>query len=352
METKSISLYFKNGSSDKEYHATLEPKDGGFVVNFAYGRRGTSLTTGTKTQAPVAYDKALAAFEKLVREKTSKGYTEDTAGTPYEHTDKARQVSGLLPQLLNVAADTEVAGIVADDDWVMQEKFDGRRLMLRKTGDTIEGVNKLGLIVAVAAPVADAARAIAGDVVLDGEIVGDRLYAFDILSHDGDDMTALPYSKRYAALLDLLPADGAITAVPCWTDATDKADNLNALKARNAEGIVFKRADAPYTVGRPASGGTQLKFKFIDTLSAVVTKVNAKRSVAVSLHDGSDWTPMGNVTIPSNHDIPVEGSVVEVRYLYALPGGSIYQPVYLGVRDDIEAQECVTAQLKFKAEEN
>jgi bifunctional non-homologous end joining protein LigD len=254
--------------------------------------------------------------------------------------------------LLNVAADAEVAGIVADDDWVMQEKFDGRRLMLRKTGDTIEGVNKLGLIVAVAAPVADAARAIAGDFVLDGEIVGDRLYAFDILSRGGDDLTALPYSKRYTALLDVLPADGAITAVPCWTDATDKADNLNALKAHRAEGVVFKRADAPYTVGRPASGGPQVKHKFVDTLSAVVTTVNDKRSIAVSLHDGSDWAPMGNVSIPANHDIPVEGSVVEVRYLYALPGGSLYQPVYLGVRDDIEAQECVTAQLKFKAEEN
>jgi bifunctional non-homologous end joining protein LigD len=39
MDAKSVSLYFKNGSSDKEYHATLEPKDDGFVVNFAYGRR-------------------------------------------------------------------------------------------------------------------------------------------------------------------------------------------------------------------------------------------------------------------------------------------------------------------------
>lgn len=350
MDAKSVSLYFKNGSSDKEYHATLKPKDDGFVVNFAYGRRGTSLTTGTKTQAPVAYDKALATFEKLVREKTSKGYTEDIAGTPYEHTDKARQVSGLLPQLLNVAADAEVAALVASDAWVMQEKFDGRRLMLRKTGESVEGINKLGLVVAVAAPVADAARAISGDVVLDGEIVGDRLFAFDILNRGGDDLTALPYSERYAALHDVLSADGAITAVPCWTDATDKADNLNALKARNAEGIVFKRADAPYTVGRPASGGTQLKFKFIDTLSAVVTAVNAKRSVAVSLHDGSDWTPMGNVTVPTNQDIPAEGAVVEVRYLYALPGGALYQPTLLGVRDDIEPGECVLAQVKFKAE--
>ena len=74
-DLKTASLYFTNGSSDKEYHARIEEKDGGFVVNFAYGRRGASLTTGTKTQTPVAYDKALAIFDKLVREKMSKGYS-------------------------------------------------------------------------------------------------------------------------------------------------------------------------------------------------------------------------------------------------------------------------------------
>ena len=51
MET--ITLYFRQGSSDKIYQAAIEPKDGGFTVNFAYGRRGSTLSTGTKTQSPV-----------------------------------------------------------------------------------------------------------------------------------------------------------------------------------------------------------------------------------------------------------------------------------------------------------
>ena len=36
---ESTTLYFKQGSSDKEYHAAIEPKDGGYIVTFAYGRR-------------------------------------------------------------------------------------------------------------------------------------------------------------------------------------------------------------------------------------------------------------------------------------------------------------------------
>jgi len=44
------------------------------------------------------------------------------------------------------------------------------------------------------------------------------------------------------------------------------------------------------------------------------------------------------------------GTLVEVRYLYAFrESGSIYQPFYLGERDDIPAEECTVDQLKYKA---
>ena len=63
-----------------------------------------------------------------------------------------------------------------------------------------------------------------------------------------------------------------------------------------------------------------------------------------------DWRSVGNVTVPANQNVPQLGDVVEVRYLYAAQvGGALYQPVLLGVRDDVEPTECVVAQLKFKA---
>ena len=36
--------------------------------------------------------------------------------------------------------------------------------------------------------------------------------------------------------------------------------------------------------------------------------------------------------------------------LYTYRGGCIFQPVYLGVRDDIRAEECQLSQLKYKAD--
>ncbi|AQA06881.1 DNA ligase (plasmid) [Mycobacterium sp. MS1601] len=350
---ESASLYFKSGSSDKVYHASIESADGGFVVTFAYGRRGATLTTGTKTKAPVDHATAQRIFEKLVSDKRSKGYTDGDSGTPYLHSDKAGRVSGLLPQLLNVIDEGEAARVVADPHWVMQEKFDGRRLMLRKIGTVVEGVNKLGLVVSLSAPVAAAALALSGDFVLDGEVIGDRFHVFDLLSRDSTDLRERPYRDRYSALTALIDRarfSAHIVYARCWTDATAKADHLNELRERNAEGVVFKRWDAPYRQGRPNSGGTQLKLKFVATISAMVTAVNQQRSVGVSLLDGDDWKAVGNVTVPANQNRPQIGDVVEVRYLYAAQsGGALYQPVLLGVRDDVEPAECVVAQLKLKA---
>ena len=59
MISERISLYLKQGKSDKVYNASLEEVEGNhFLVNFAYGRRGATLRTGTKTKKPVKYASA------------------------------------------------------------------------------------------------------------------------------------------------------------------------------------------------------------------------------------------------------------------------------------------------------
>lgn len=74
---RQVRLEFREGTSDKVYEVDLcEVGDARFVVNFRYGRRGTSLKEGSKTAEPVLLHKAEAIFEKLVRSKVAKGYRE------------------------------------------------------------------------------------------------------------------------------------------------------------------------------------------------------------------------------------------------------------------------------------
>jgi bifunctional non-homologous end joining protein LigD len=140
-----VSLYFRQGGSDKEYHCAVEPSGTGFVVTFAYGRRGSTLQTGTKTPTPVDHDTAKRTFDKLVREKTAKGYTPGPDGTPYAGTAAEPRSTGVLPQLLNAITESEAEPLMSDPAWWAQEKFDGRRVAIRRSDDRIIASNRMGL---------------------------------------------------------------------------------------------------------------------------------------------------------------------------------------------------------------
>ena len=72
---KKISLYFNEGNSDKVYEIDLcDIGNERYVVNFRYGRRGTTLKEGTKTESAVDLRKAESIFNSLEEEKRAKGY--------------------------------------------------------------------------------------------------------------------------------------------------------------------------------------------------------------------------------------------------------------------------------------
>lgn len=84
MTPESTTLYFKEGSSDKEYQASLEKKGNGWVVNFKYGRRGNAGNAGTKTNNPTTYDEAKKIYDKLVASKEAKGYVPDASAAVFQ----------------------------------------------------------------------------------------------------------------------------------------------------------------------------------------------------------------------------------------------------------------------------
>ena len=345
-----IELYYREGSSDKVYKASITEEDKGlFHVNFAYGRRGNSLTTGSKTPKPVAYEAAKKIYDKLINEKLAKGYQEATGSSAnlgirnYNSSD-----TGVRPQLLNEIEEEELEYYITNDDWCAQEKYDGRRRLHLVRGGDIIATNRKGLSIAVDPRVE--AEILKTDVegVLDGEDMGSHVMLFDAITLN------LSYKNRYEYLTSLkLDSCKTLKVVKTAWTTSEKRALYKQLVKDNAEGIVFKNIHAEYKPGRPNSGGDQLKFKFVATATCIVGKVNTtKRSVSLNVFD-ENHVPVnvGNVTVYPNQNIPQSGDIVEVKYLYYFPGGSLFQPVLLGPREDMEPDDCTLKQLKIKREE-
>ena len=151
--TTTASLHYREGSSDKVYQAAIEPKDDGFIVTYVYGRRGNTLTTGTKTSSPVPLATATGNFDKLIAAKLAKGYTPSEDGPPYQQTGDEGRDSGIRCQLLNPVGESEPARLLTDTRHCLQQKHDGRRMPVRKQGDDITGINRRGLLVALPDPI-------------------------------------------------------------------------------------------------------------------------------------------------------------------------------------------------------
>ena len=80
---KRTALYFQDDSSDKVYEVDLcQVGENLYSVNFRYGRRGANLKEGTKTDTAVPLAQAEKIFDKLVAEKTKKGYREIASDAP------------------------------------------------------------------------------------------------------------------------------------------------------------------------------------------------------------------------------------------------------------------------------
>nr|WP_255651147.1 WGR domain-containing protein [Cesiribacter sp. SM1] len=112
-------LYFREGNSDKVYELELQEVGAGeYVVNFRYGRRGTALREGTKTIFPVSLAEAEKVYEKLLKEKTDKGYqSAGSAGAIHHSTLKGaatgQEQAVKVLEYLRIAAQ----GRWQDDHW-------------------------------------------------------------------------------------------------------------------------------------------------------------------------------------------------------------------------------------------
>lgn len=78
----------------------------------------------------------------------------------------------------------------------------------------------------------------------DGEL---QFYVFDLLWHDGKDLTQLPLTERREVLRSLVPADGIIRMSENFGKTA--TEFFEAARQMGLEGIIAKKADSVYSIG-------------------------------------------------------------------------------------------------------
>jgi bifunctional non-homologous end joining protein LigD len=294
-----------------------------------------------------------------------------------------------------------------DDAWVFELKHDGFRLLAAREDGRPRLVYRRGTDSTHVFP--EIARALQGlpyaDLVLDGEVVVldergrpsfqglqkrvqltrktdlDRaalerpatLFVFDLLAFQGFDLRPLPLLARKQALRALLPSAGPLR----YADhvAREGQAFYDEVAKLGLEGIVAKRADAPYASGRSPNW---LKLKADRTADFVVvgfTRPQGARSGFGALHlgayDGERLLYVGRAgsgfgdkqladtralldararksclcegPLPKGREhVWVEPELVcEVRYKEWTEEGLLRQPVFLRFREDKDPRECL-----------
>ena len=290
------------------------------------------------------------------------------------------------------------------DGWVSEIKFDGYRLLVAVSSGTVRLLTRNGHDWSDRMPAVHAA--FVGlrlpDMLLDGELVSLQadgvssfpglqaalkagrdetlvFYAFDLLHRDGWDLRPCTLLDRKRVLKTAVPWNGMIR----YSDHHQgQAQELHASACRmHLEGIICKRADAPYQAGRGGSwlklkclgreemivlgwtppagsrvgiGALQLGYRDADgglhyaggvgtgfsdkELNSLRTRLEPLRADAPAGLLLAPGEPIDRATVWVRPDL-----VAEVKYTGWSGAGRLRHPVYLGLREDKAAGEVIRA---------
>jgi bifunctional non-homologous end joining protein LigD len=202
-----------------------------------------------------------------------------------------------------------------------------------------------------------------------------RFMAFDLIWHDGRDLTGLPYMERRNAL-DELDVNGRCWQTPAWHRGEGSA-LLAAVREQALEGVMAKRLESPYCPGKRTPHWLKIKAKLgqefvvggwlpgegrrLNTLGALLVGYYDDGALRYAGRVGTGFkerdlellmkelkkraretSPFSGAPAPPRQAIFVEPELVaEVEFTEWTKEGILRHPAYKGLRDDKRPREVV-----------
>ncbi|MDQ1527398.1 MAG: bifunctional non-ous end joining protein LigD [Microbacteriaceae bacterium] len=270
-------------------------RDGEEVIATLYGEPGGGLGAPKKIALIHTGGEGKAAQNWLIHLMKSPSAQ---AGGSTASVDKGavakspgQHAKPLAPMLATLGSEVDIS---EEDDWAFEMKWDGIRAIVylgTEAGD-IRLLSRNGNDITQSYPeVVDAMRGAVGDgsAVLDGEIVAVdkkgrpdfgllqtrmkltktsdveramretpvQLLLFDILERDGRSLVKEDYDSRRRALEELVQGNGPVQVPPAFEGELAEAMRTSGRLA--LEGVVAKKRDSTYSVGRRSRAWVKLK---------------------------------------------------------------------------------------------
>ncbi len=248
--------------------------------------------------------------------------------------NEAPEVSNPYPFYLAYPLETELEDLGRVEDWQAEWKWDGiRSQLIRRNGNSYLWSRGDELITERFPELIAASEWLPDGTVIDGEILpwkDDRplpfaqlqrrigrknlsakirtevpvvILAYDLLELGGEDLREHPLSERREKLKEIVGvanAESRILLSPAVTAA--KWDDIKAAKARarslGSEGLMLKRLDAPYGVGRRKGGWWKWKLEpyTIDAVMVYAQPGHGRRALlhtdyTFAVRDGDNLVP-------------------------------------------------------------
>ena len=244
---------------------------------------------------------------------------------------------------------------------LVEDKFDGIRVFLFKSGDKLVASSKHGgIYTPKSAPqffsrVPEFTHA-PDRMILDGEYVAREakgLFLFDVIQVDNRDLRPKPLMERKRVLREILKGTEMEVPYTLARTAEKILELRDATVKQGREGVMVKNPQSAY--GQP---GSWLKLKRFDTVDVFVTDIvetkeyrstGVPRSWSVAVYDDNgEVIGLGNVGSTVEEVDPrkvKKGSVVEVRFQEVTRDRKLRAPFILRVRHDKTPDECLLSQL-------